>query len=235
MLRTHAQTAGVSLTAQQPYNNVVRVTLQALAAVMGGTQSLHTNSRDEALWLPTEESVQIALRTQQIIAHESGVADTIDPLAGSYVIEELTNQIEQQATAYINRLDQLGGALRGIESGYIQGEIGDAAYAYQRAVERNEQIVVGMNQFQTQAELHLSRLKIDTSIELEQRQKLAELRQKRDNVRVSELRTRLESAARSTENLMPYIIACVEGEVTLGEICHTLRGVFGEYQPAVGI
>jgi len=234
-LRFHTQTGGSTLTAQQPENNVVRVTLQALAAVMGGTQSLHTNSRDEALWLPTEESVQIALRTQQIIAHESGVADTIDPLAGSYVIEHLTDEIEQQATAYINRIDQLGGALRAIEAGFVQGEIGDAAYAYQRAVEHNEQIVVGMNQFQTQADLHLSRLKIDTSIETEQRQKLAELRQKRDNSRVSELRTQLEGAARGTDNLMPYIVACVDGEVTLGEICNTLRGVFGEYQPNVGI
>ena len=234
-LRFHTQTGGSTLTAQQPENNVVRVTLQALAAVLGGTQSLHTNSRDEALWLPTEESVQIALRTQQIIAHESGVADTIDPLAGSYVIEELTNQIEQQAAVYIARIDQLGGALRAIEAGFIQGEIGDAAYAYQRAVEHNEQIVVGVNQFQTQADVHLSRLKIDTSIEMEQRQKLAELRRKRDNTRVSELRSQLENAARSTDNLMPVIVACVEGDVTLGEICNTLRGVFGEYQPNVGI
>jgi methylmalonyl-CoA mutase N-terminal domain/subunit len=234
-LRFHTQTGGSTLTAQQPENNVVRVTLQALAAVLGGTQSLHTNSRDEALWLPTEESVQIALRTQQIIAHESGVADTIDPLAGSYVIEELTNQIEQHALAYITRIDQLGGALKAIEAGYIQGEIGDAAYAYQRAVERGEQIVVGVNQFQTQAQPHLDRLKIDTSIEFEQRQKLAELRQKRDNARVSELRTQLENAARSTDNLMPYILACVENDVTLGEVCHTLRGVFGEYQPSAGI
>ena len=179
--------------------------------------------------------MQIALRTQQIIAHESGVADTIDPLAGSYVIENLTDEIERQAAAYINRIDQLGGALRAIEAGFVQGEIGDAAYAYQRAVEHNEQIVVGMNQFQTQAELHLSRLKIDTSIETEQRQKLAELRQKRDNSRVSELRTQLEGAARGTENLMPCIVACVEGEVTLGEVCNTLRDVFGEYQPSVGI
>jgi methylmalonyl-CoA mutase, N-terminal domain len=234
-LRFHTQTGGSTLTAQQPENNVVRVTLQALAAVMGGTQSLHTNSRDEALWLPTEESVQIALRTQQIIAHESGVADTIDPLAGSYVIEHLTDEIEQRARAYITRIDQLGGALRAIEAGFVQGEIGDAAYAYQRAVERDEQIVVGVNQFQTPADLHLSRLKIDPSIEAEQRRKLAELRQGRDNARVSELRAQLESTARSTENLMPCLVACVENDVTLGEICNTLRGVFGEYQPSVGI
>lgn len=234
-LRFHTQTGGSTLTAQQPENNVVRVTLQALAAVLGGTQSLHTNSRDEALWLPTEESVQIALRTQQIIAHESGVADTIDPLAGSYVIEELTNQIEQQALAYITRIDQLGGALKAIEAGYIQGEIGDAAYAYQRAVERGEQIVVGVNQFQTQTQPQLDRLKIDTSIEVEQRHKLAALRQNRDNSRVSELRGQLENAARGADNLMPVIVACVENDVTLGEVCHTLRGVFGEYQPSVGI
>ena len=234
-LRFHTQTGGSTLTAQQPENNVVRVTLQALAAVLGGTQSLHTNSRDEALWLPTEESVQIALRTQQIIANESGVADTIDPLAGSYLIENLTNEIERRARQYIDRIDQLGGALRAIESGFIQGEIADAAYAYQRAVERNEQIVVGVNQFQAKAQLQLTRLKVDTSIEQEQRAKLAELRSRRDNSRVSELRTRLEAAARSSDNLMPLIVHCVEGEVTLGEICNTLRGVFGEYQPASGI
>ncbi len=234
-LRFHTQTGGSTLTAQQPENNVVRVTLQALAAVLGGTQSLHTNSRDEALWLPTEESVQIALRTQQIIANESGVADTIDPLAGSYVIEQLTNEIEHRARQYIDRIDQLGGALRAIESGFIQGEIADAAYAYQRAVERGEQIVVGVNQFQTKAQPQLARLKVDTSIEQEQRAKLAELRSQRDNSRVSELRTRLESAARSSDNLMPHIVACVEDEVTLGEICNTLRSVFGEYQPSVGI
>jgi methylmalonyl-CoA mutase N-terminal domain/subunit len=234
-LRFHAQTGGSTLTAQQPENNVVRVTLQALAAVLGGTQSLHTNSRDEALWLPTEESVQIALRTQQIIAHESGVADTIDPLAGSYVIEHLTNEIEGQARAYIDRIDRLGGALRAIETGFMQAEIAEAAYAYQRAVERGEAIVVGVNQFQTQGPPQLERLKIDPAIEFEQRQRLAELRARRDTARVGELRTQLEQAARSTDNLMPYLVNCVEGEVTLGEICNTLRSVFGEYQPSVGI
>ena len=204
-LRFHTQTGGSTLTAQQPENNVVRVTLQALAAVLGGTQSLHTNSRDEALWLPTEESVRIALRTQQIIAYESGVADTIDPLAGSYVIESLTDEIEKQARAYIDRIDQMGGALRAIEAGYIQGEIGDAAYAYQRAVERGEQIVVGMNQFQVQEEVHLQRQKIDPAIEFEQKRRLAELRASRDNAKVSELRAQLENAARGTDNLMPNI------------------------------
>jgi methylmalonyl-CoA mutase N-terminal domain/subunit len=234
-LRFHTQTAGSTLTAQQPENNLVRVTIQALAAVLGGTQSLHTNSRDEALWLPTEDSVRIALRTQQIIAYESGVADTIDPFAGSYVIESLTDEIEKQARAYIDRIDQMGGALRAIEAGYIQGEIGDAAYAYQRAVERGEQIVVGMNQFQVQEEMHLQRQKIDPAIESEQKRRLAELRANRDNGKVSELRTRLENAARSSDNLMPYILACVENDVTLGEVCNTLRGVFGEYQALAGI
>ncbi len=234
-LRFHTQTGGSTLTAQQPENNVVRVTLQALAAVLGGTQSLHTNSRDEALWLPTEESVRIALRTQQMIAYESGVADTIDPLAGSYVIESLTDEIEKQARAYIDRIDQMGGALRAIETGYMQGEIGDAAYAYQRAVERGEQIVVGMNQFQVQEEVHLQRHKIDPAIEFEQKRRLAELRAGRDNAKVSELRGQLENAARGTDNLMPYILACVENDVTLGEVCNTLRGVFGEYQPSAGI
>jgi methylmalonyl-CoA mutase N-terminal domain/subunit len=234
-LRFHTQTGGSTLTAQQPENNVVRVTLQALAAVLGGTQSLHTNSRDEALWLPTEESVQIALRTQQIIAHESGVADSIDPLAGSYLIEDLTDEIERRVVEYLDRIDQLGGALKAIELGYIQAEIADAAYAYQRAVERGEQIVVGVNQFQTQAETQLPRLKVDPAIEFEQRSRLAELRKHRDNRRVSELRSHLEAAAKSTENLLPHILACVEGEVTLGEICNTLRAVFGEYRPAGGI
>ena len=234
-LRFHTQTGGSTLTAQQPENNVVRVTLQALAAVLGGTQSLHTNSRDEALWLPTEESVRIALRTQQIIAYESGAADTIDPLAGSYVIESLTDEIERQALAYIERIDQLGGALKAIEAGYIQGEIGDASYAYQHAVERGEQIVVGVNQFQAQETPHLDRLKIDPAIEFEQRKRLAELRASRDSARVGELRTQLENTARSAENLMPSILACVEGDVTLGEICNTLRGVFGEYQASARI
>jgi methylmalonyl-CoA mutase N-terminal domain/subunit len=234
-LRFHTQTGGSTLTAQQPENNVVRVTLQALAAVLGGTQSLHTNSRDEALWLPTEDSVRIALRTQQIIAYESGVADTIDPFAGSYVIESLTDEIEKQARAYIDRIDQMGGALKAIEAGYIQGEIGDAAYAYQRAVERGEQIVVGMNQFQAQEEMHLQRQKIDPAIESEQKRRLAELRASRDNAKVSELRAQLENAARGTDNLMPTILACVENDVTLGEVCNTLRGVFGEYQASAGI
>ncbi|MGH2593184.1 MAG: acyl-CoA mutase large subunit family protein [Anaerolineae bacterium] len=235
MMRFHAQTGGSTLTAQQPENNVVRVALQALAAVLGGTQSLHTNSRDEALWLPTEESARIALRTQQIIAYESGVADTIDPLGGSYLVEHLTDEIERRARAYIDRIDAMGGALAAIERGYIQQEIADAAYAYQQAVEGGEQIVVGVNRFQTNEEPHLERWQVDPAIEREQRQRLAELRQARDNHTVAELRARLDAAARDGSNLMPLLIACVENDVTLGEICGTLRQVWGEYKPSVGI
>jgi methylmalonyl-CoA mutase N-terminal domain/subunit len=233
MLRFHTQTGGSTLTAQQPENNVVRVTLQALAAVLGGTQSLHTNSMDEALALPTERAVQVALRTQQIIAHESGVADTIDPLAGSYVIEHLTDEIEKRAAEYIQRIDELGGALAATERGYIQTEIANAAYAYQRAVDRKEQIVVGVNAFQVEEEQHLERLRVDPTIEEQQRRRLADLRARRDNGKVAELRVRLESAARGSESLMPLFIECVEHNVTLGEICSTLRGVFGEYKPSV--
>jgi len=233
MLRFHAQTGGSTLTAQQPENNIVRVTLQALAAVLGGTQSLHTNSMDEALALPTERAVQVALRTQQIIAYESGVTDTVDPLAGSYVIEYLTNEIERRAAEYIKKIDDLGGALAAIERGYIQTEIADAAYAYQRAVDRGEQIVVGVNAFQVDEPQYLERLKVDPAVEERQRRRLADLRVRRDNARVAELRARLESAARGTDNLMPLLIECVENNVTLGEICSTLVDVFGEYKPSV--
>jgi methylmalonyl-CoA mutase N-terminal domain/subunit len=235
MLRFHTQTGGSTLTAQQPDNNVIRVALQALAAVMGGTQSLHTNSRDEALWLPTEDSVRIALRTQQIIAHESGVADTIDPLGGSYVVEHLTDELEQRARAYVDQIDAMGGALAAIERGFVQQEIADAAYRYQQAVERGEQIVVGVNQFQSHEAPHLNRLKVDPAIEFEQRQHLARLRQQRDQAKVAELRGQLDAAARGRTNLMPVIIECVEQHVTLGEICGTLRKVWGEYRPSVGI
>ncbi|PWH20020.1 MAG: methylmalonyl-CoA mutase [Anaerolineae bacterium] len=231
MLRFHSQTGGSTLTAQQPQNNIVRTTLQALAAVLGGTQSLHTNSMDEALWLPTESSVRIALRTQQIIAFESGVADTIDPLAGSYLIEYLTDEIEQRAQAYLERIDSMGGALVAIEQGFIQNEIQNAAYQAQMAIERGEQIVVGVNRFQIEEKLELERLKVDPSIEIAQRQRLAELRAKRDNARVQELLTQLESIARGEGALMPLFIECVENDVTLGEICNTLRRVWGEYQP----
>jgi len=229
MLRFHTQTGGSTLTAQQPENNVVRVTLQALAAVMGGTQSLHTNSMDEALWLPTQKAVRVALRTQQIIAHESGVADTIDPLAGSYVIEHLTDEIEAQAMSYIQKIDEMGGALQAIERGYIQGEIQDSAYNYQRSVESGEQVVVGVNAFTVEEQMELERLKVDPSIEAAQRARLANLRQRRDAARVSELLTRLEAAAKSTDSLLPLFIECVESDITLGEICGLLRKAWGEY------
>jgi methylmalonyl-CoA mutase N-terminal domain/subunit len=228
-LRFHTQTAGSTLTAQQPENNVVRVTLQALSAVFGGTQSLHTNSMDEALWLPTEKSVRVALRTQQIIAYESGVADSVDPLAGSYLIEYLTDEIEKRAQDYLSKIDEMGGALPAIEKGFMQNEIQNAAYAAQQAIERGEQVVVGVNQFTVDEEITLERLKVDPAIELRQRERLKNLRDARDNRRVAELRGRLADAAKGTENLMPLFIECVENDLTLGEICNTLRGVWGEY------
>jgi methylmalonyl-CoA mutase N-terminal domain/subunit len=231
MLRFHTQTGGSTLTAQQPENNIVRVALQALAAVLGGTQSLHTNSMDEALWLPTEKSVRVALRTQQVIAYESGVADSVDPLAGSYLIEYLTDEIERGAEAYLQRIDEMGGALAAIQRGYIQGEIQEAAYAYQRAVESGEEVVVGLNAFQVDENLQLERLMVDPAIEEAQRSRLAALRQRRDNSRAGELLARLESAARRSDNLLPLFITCVENDVTLGEICGVLRGLWGEYQP----
>jgi len=229
-LRFHTQTAGSTLTAQQPENNVVRVTLQALAAVLGGTQSLHTNSMDEALWLPTEKSVQVALRTQQIIAYESGVADSVDPLAGSYLIEHLTDQLEEKAHEYIQKIDAMGGALRAIENGYIQNEIQEAAYAAQRRLENGEDIVVGVNKFQQDEEIVLEPLTIDPAIEAAQRRKLAELRQNRDQQKIAELQSRLETTAKSSENLVPLFIDAVENKMTLGEICNVLRGVWGEYR-----
>jgi methylmalonyl-CoA mutase N-terminal domain/subunit len=231
MLRFHTQTGGSTLTAQQPENNIVRVALQALAAVMGGTQSLHTNSMDEALGLPTQQAAQIALRTQQIIAHEAGVADSVDPLAGSYVIEQLTDEIERRAAEYLRQIDDLGGALRAIEQGYIQTEIQEAAYRYQQAVEKREQIVVGVNDFTSEAARSPETLRIDPAIEAQARARLAALRSRRDNAKVAELRKQLETAARGTENLIPLFVTCVEHAVTVGEICRTLRNVWGEYQP----
>ncbi len=238
MLRFHTQTAGSTLTAQQPEINVIRVTIQALAAVLGGTQSLHTNSRDEALWLPTEESVRIALRTQQIIAYESGVANTVDPLAGSYVIEYLTNEIERRAQEYIDKIDAMGGALAAIEKGYIQQEIADAAYRYQQMVDRGERIVVGVNAFQVEEEARtLRRLVVDPAVEARQRERLAALRARRDNERVSAMlcadwRPR---PRRPDEPLMPLFLAAVEADCTLGEICSVLRQVWGEYRPQTTI
>ena len=230
-LRFHTQTGGSTLTAQQPENNVVRVALQAMAAVLGGTQSLHTNSMDEALWLPTEKSVRVALRTQQIIAHESGVADSVDPLAGSYLIEYLTDEIERLANDYIAKIDDMGGALAAIERGYIQREIQNAAYAYQKAVEAQDEVLVGVNKFQVDEQMDLERLEVDPQIEAMQRVRLAAIREQRDEGKTSELLSQLGSTARSKNNLMPIFLTCVENDITLGEICNLLRKIWGEYQP----
>jgi methylmalonyl-CoA mutase N-terminal domain/subunit len=228
-LRFHTQTAGSTLTAQQPENNVVRVTVQALSAVLGGTQSLHTNSMDEALWLPTEKAVRVALRTQQIIAYESGVAESVDPLAGSYLIEYLTDEIEKGAQDYITKIDDIGGALQSIERGFMQNEIQNAAYAAQQAIERGEQVIVGVNQFKVEEGLTLERLKVDPAIEAGQKAELKALRATRDEGRTTELLDKLKSIASGTGNLMPLFVECVENNITLGEICNTLRVVWGEY------
>ena len=233
MLKFHTQTAGSTLTAQQPDNNIIRVTIQTLAAVLGGTQSLHTNSRDEALALPTEESVKIALRTQQIVAHESGVADSIDPLAGSYYIENLTNKIEEEAMKYIERIDELGGAPKAIDKGYIQKEIQNSAYNYQMAIESQEQIVVGVNKFQIKEDQHKDILRVDPEMEKLQREKLSKLRNERDNEKVEETLNTLRKSAEGKENLMPCIVEAVRAYATLGEICDVLREVFGEYEQSV--
>lgn len=229
-LRFHTQTGGSTLTAQQPLNNIVRVALQALAAVLGGTQSLHTNSFDEALGLPTEESVQVALRTQQIIAYESGVADTVDPLAGSFAIETLTNEIEGKVWKYIEKVDSLGGMVRAIETGYVQKEIHNSAYEQQLAIENKEQIVVGVNAFQTDQETQLkSILKVDPSVEERQIAALNKLRKERDNNAVRESLKDLKQAAENGKNIVPYVFNAVSVYATLGEITDTLRDVFGEY------
>lgn len=230
MLRFHTQTAGSSLTAQQPQNNIVRVALQALAASLGGTQSLHTNSMDEALGLPSQEAVQVALRTQQIIAHESGVTNTIDPLAGSYVVEYLTDEIEARALKLIQEIDEIGGALASIQRGFIQEQIQNSAYQYQRAVESGEATVVGLNAFTMDEELAVRPLKVDPQIELDQKERLADLRANRSSEQVERLLSDLEEATSGDENLVPHFISCVEGYVTLGEICDRLRNVWGEYQ-----
>jgi len=235
LLRFHAQTAGSSLTAQQPENNIVRVAIQALAAVLGGCQSLHTNSMDEALALPTEESALIALRTQQIIANETGVANAIDPVAGSYAIEALTNQIEERAQEYLAKIDAMGGMIRAIESGFVQSEIQRAAYDFQRAVETKEQIVVGMNDFVASEERGIPTLRIDSEIERNQVQRLQTLRAKRDSSKTTAALTELERRARTTENLLPSILASVEAYATVGEISDALRRVYGEYHESVVI
>jgi len=233
MLRFHTQTAGCTLTAQQPDNNIMRVTIQALAAALGGTQSLHTNSRDEALALPAEDSVRIALRTQQVIAYESGVTETIDPLAGSYYVETLTDEIEKQALEYIEKIDKLGGAPRAIEKGFIQQEIQNSAYQYQKEIEEGKRIVVGVNKFQIKEEPPKGLLKVDPEVERCQLEKLGELNKTRDNQKAKANLDALERAAQTETNLMPYILDCVKSYVTLGEICNVLRSVFGEYKESV--
>ena len=228
-LRFHAQTGGATLTAQQIENNVVRVTLQALAAVLGGTQSLHTNSRDEALALPTEESARLALRTQQIIAHESGVADTIDPLAGSYFVESLTNTIEEQAMKYLAHIEAIGGAVKAIEQQYYQREIAESAYKYQMAIERGEKVIVGVNAFEVEEENSPEIMKIDDSLRLRQREGLNELKKKRNSGAVGESLSRLRTAAATTQNLVPIILEAVERYTTVGEISDAFRAVWGDF------
>ena len=233
MLRFHTQTAGCSLTAQQPDTNIVRVTLQALAAILGGTQSLHTCSRDEALALPSEESVRIALRTQQIIAHESGVTNTADPLGGSYAIENLTSEIENKAQEYIDKIDKMGGMLKAIESGFIQREIQESSYLYQKRVETREQIIVGVNQFQVKEEPQQKLLRVNPAIEIKQKEKLSNLKKKRDLSNVKSRLIDIEAAARKSDNLVPLIFDAVKAYATLGEISNTLRTVFGEYKEQI--
>jgi methylmalonyl-CoA mutase, N-terminal domain len=235
LLRFHAQTAGSSLTAQQPENNIVRVAIQALAAALGGCQSLHTNSLDEALALPTEDSALIALRTQQILAHETGVTNTLDPVAGSYAIEHLTDEIEQGALDYISKIDAMGGMLPGIESGFVQGEIQKAAYDFQRAVESKDQIIVGVNDFIAEEERTIPTLRIEPEIERSQIARLNALRTKRDATRTKSALGELQRRAATSENLLPAILTAVEAHATVGEISDTLRRVFGEYQESVVI
>ncbi|MFO7171684.1 MAG: methylmalonyl-CoA mutase family protein [Bacillota bacterium] len=232
MLRFHTQTAGSTLTAQQPENNIVRVTIQALAAVLGGTQSLHTNAFDEALALPTERSARIALRTQQIIAHESGVTETVDPLAGSYYVEYLTSEIERRALAYIEKIDAMGGAVAAIEQGYIQREIQEAAYRYQQEVESGQRVVVGVNRYQVEEEPPTDLLQVDPAVAERQKERIARVKARRDGTLVAERLDALRRAARGSENLMPYILEAVKAYATLGEIADALRDVFGEYRPA---
>jgi methylmalonyl-CoA mutase N-terminal domain/subunit len=235
MLRFHTQTGGATLTAQQPENNIVRTTVQALAAVLGGTQSLHTNSMDEALALPSEKAVQIALRTQQVLAYESGVADVVDPLAGSYFIEDMTNRLEAEAREYIEAIDKLGGALAAIEQGFQQREIQEAAYRFQRQVEDRERVVVGVNQFSVQEGEVSGLLRVDPTLGRRQAEKLGVLRAQRDGERATALLSKLEQAARGTANLLPVMVECVENRVTLGEISNQLRRVWGEQRETVVI
>ena len=235
MLRFHTQTGGSTLTAQQPDNNIVRVTIQALSAVLGNTQSLHTNSKDEALSLPAEDAVRVALRTQQIIAHESGAADTIDPLAGSYFVEAMTDKIEEEAEAYIGKIDELGGMTAAIEQGYVQREIQREAYRVQKEIENNDKIIVGLNKFTVEEEAPKNLLRVDRRIQHEQIRRIEDIRKARNKQEVEEKLAALETACRGNENLMPPIISAVKTYATLGEICDVMRGVFGEYKENIVI
>ncbi|PIU53502.1 MAG: methylmalonyl-CoA mutase [Deltaproteobacteria bacterium CG07_land_8_20_14_0_80_60_11] len=230
MLRFHTQTAGCSLTAQQPLNNIMRVAFQAMSAVLGGTQSLHTNSYDEALALPSELAVQVALRSQQVVAFETNVCDTVDPLAGSYYIEKLTDEVEAQAQEYIDQIDRMGGAVAAIEKGFIQKEIGASAYRFQREIEKGERIIVGLNRFQTHEDKLTGLLKVDPEVGAKQVARLQELKNTRDNAAVQQTLAELKTAAAGTDNLMPPILKAVKALATLGEVCDTLRAVFGEYE-----
>ncbi|MGA9820544.1 MAG: methylmalonyl-CoA mutase family protein [Desulfobaccales bacterium] len=230
MLRFHTQTAGCSLTAQQPLNNIMRVAFQAMSAVLGGTQSLHTNSFDEALALPSETAVQLALRTQQVIAYETAVSDTVDPLAGSYYLENLTDAIEAKAQEYIDQIGRMGGAVAAVEQGFVQREIGASAYRYQLEIEKGERVVVGLNRFQVKGEEKIPLLKVAPEMEERQRARLKELRETRDNAEVTQTLAQLKTAAQGADNLMPPVLNAVKALATLGEICNTLREVFGEYE-----
>jgi methylmalonyl-CoA mutase N-terminal domain/subunit len=234
-LRFHTQTAGSSLTAQQPDNNIVRTAISALAAVLGGTQSLHTNSKDEAIALPTEASALTALRTQQIIAYEGGVTDTVDPLGGSYFVEALTDRIEREVEAYFAEIEARGGVLAGIEDGYFQREIHDSAYRFQRQVERGERVIVGVNRFQQQEEPPIAIQTVDPSLETDQKRRVAEIRAKRDGAEVEAALEAIAAAARGSDNLMPAIVRAVRAYATVGEVCDALRGVFGSYRATVGV
>jgi methylmalonyl-CoA mutase N-terminal domain/subunit len=229
-MRFHTQTAGVSLTAQEPENNIVRVTLQALAAVLGGTQSLHTNSMDEALALPTQKAVRIALRTQQIIAHESGVANTIDPLAGSYYVEALTNEMEQKAEEYFQRIAELGGVIPAIKKNFFQKEIANAAFKFQKEVEAKDRIIVGVNEFITEKQSMPEILYISDQVEIDQINRLNQVKKQRDNKKVEQCLNELKKAAEGTENLMPYILNCVRAYCSIGEMIGILKQIFGVYK-----
>jgi methylmalonyl-CoA mutase N-terminal domain/subunit len=233
MLRFHTQTSGVSLTAQQPYNNIVRVALQALSAVLGGTQSLHTNSFDEAYALPSDQAVLVALRTQQMIAYESGVVDTVDPLAGSYYVEYLTNEIEEKTSKYIEQIDSMGGAVAAIEKGFMQHEITESAYRYQREVESKKRIVVGVNEFVTEEKIPIKILQIDPEIEKKLVQRLQQIKRERNKAKVDDALSKLRVAAEiEDKNLMPFVLEAVKEYATLGEICDAMREIFGEYKPS---